>query len=166
MLSVSAYWYFIGSCDTVDCSLPSSSVHGIFQTRILEWPFPSPGNLPDPGIKPRSPALQADSLPTELHRNVYVIVVHLLSHVQLFAIPWATEHQASLYITISLSLLKYILYYVYTQMLKYILYIYLCICNSICFLANIDLFISWKKVALWELRNITIFSMSRILASV
>ena len=25
-------------------------------------PFPSPGNLPDPGIKPRSPALQADSL--------------------------------------------------------------------------------------------------------
>ena len=27
--------------------------------------FPSPGDLPDPGIKPRSPALQADSLPTE-----------------------------------------------------------------------------------------------------
>ena len=26
-------------------------------------PFPSPGNLPDPGIKPASPALQADSLP-------------------------------------------------------------------------------------------------------
>ena len=29
-------------------------------------PFPSPGNLPNPGIKPGSPALQADSLPTEL----------------------------------------------------------------------------------------------------
>ena len=28
-------------------------------------PFPSPGDLPDPGIKPRSPALQADSLPAE-----------------------------------------------------------------------------------------------------
>ena len=28
-------------------------------------PFPSPGDLPDPGIKPRSPALQADSLPSE-----------------------------------------------------------------------------------------------------
>ena len=28
-------------------------------------PFPSPGHLPDPGIEPRSPALQADSLPTE-----------------------------------------------------------------------------------------------------
>ena len=28
--------------------------------------FPSPGNLPDPGIEPKSSALQADSLPTEL----------------------------------------------------------------------------------------------------
>ena len=29
-------------------------------------PLPSPGNLPNPGIEPRSPALQADSLPIEL----------------------------------------------------------------------------------------------------
>ena len=29
-------------------------------------PFPSPGDLPDPGIEPRSPALQADSSPTDL----------------------------------------------------------------------------------------------------
>ena len=29
-------------------------------------PFPSPRDLPNPGIKPRSPALQVDSLPTEL----------------------------------------------------------------------------------------------------
>ena len=29
-------------------------------------PFPSPGDLPDPGIKSRSPALQVDSLPAEL----------------------------------------------------------------------------------------------------
>ena len=29
-------------------------------------PFPSPGDLPNPGIKPRSRALQADSLPAEL----------------------------------------------------------------------------------------------------
>ena len=28
-------------------------------------PFPFPGDLPDPGIKPRSPALQADALPSE-----------------------------------------------------------------------------------------------------
>ena len=31
-----------------------------------ELPFPSPGDLSDPGTKPRSPALQADSLLTEL----------------------------------------------------------------------------------------------------
>ena len=29
-------------------------------------PFPSPGDLPDPGIEPRSPALQADALTSEL----------------------------------------------------------------------------------------------------
>ena len=29
------------------------------------WPFPSPGDLPDPGIEPGSPALQADSLPSD-----------------------------------------------------------------------------------------------------
>ena len=28
-------------------------------------PFPSPGDLPDPGIEPRSPALQADALTSE-----------------------------------------------------------------------------------------------------
>ena len=39
-------------CDPMDCSLPGSSVHGIFQARML--PFPSPGDLSDSGIKPRS----------------------------------------------------------------------------------------------------------------
>ena len=32
-------------------------------------PFPSPGDLPDTGIEPGSPALQADSLPSESHRE-------------------------------------------------------------------------------------------------
>ena len=32
-------------------------------------PFPSPGNLPNPGNEPRSPALQADTLPSELPGN-------------------------------------------------------------------------------------------------
>ena len=41
-------------------------VHGILQARILEWlAFPSPGDLPNPGIEPRSPALQAYSLSAE-----------------------------------------------------------------------------------------------------
>ena len=36
----------------MDCSLPGSSVHGIFQARILEcMPFSTPGDLPDSGIK-------------------------------------------------------------------------------------------------------------------
>ena len=53
-------------CDPMDCSLPLSSVHGILQATILEWvAFPSPGDLPNPGIKPGSSALQADSLPSE-----------------------------------------------------------------------------------------------------
>ena len=34
-------------------------------------PFPSPGDLPNPGIEPGSPALQADSLPTELSGKPY-----------------------------------------------------------------------------------------------
>ena len=38
------------------------------QRVVLEWePFPSPGDLPDPGIEPGSPALQADSLLSEPH---------------------------------------------------------------------------------------------------
>ena len=41
-------------------------VHGILQARILEWAaFPFSRGLPNSGIEPRSPALQADSLPAE-----------------------------------------------------------------------------------------------------
>ena len=48
-------------CDPIDYSPPDCSVHGILQARILrELPFLSPGDLLNPGIKPKSPALQAD----------------------------------------------------------------------------------------------------------
>ena len=41
-----------------------SSVHGILQSRILEWVvIPSPGDLSEPGKEPTSPALMADYLP-------------------------------------------------------------------------------------------------------
>ena len=44
--------------DPMDCSLPGSSVHGIFQAIVLEGlSFPSPGDLPNPGIETGSPAL-------------------------------------------------------------------------------------------------------------
>ena len=55
------------------------------------FPFPSPGNLPDPGIEPGSPAWQADSLPLSrlgsprifwLHSNAQE-PVHLAGHVTL-----------------------------------------------------------------------------------
>ena len=53
-------------CNSMNYSLPGSSVHGIFQARILEWvAIPSPENLPNSRIKPASPALQADFLPSE-----------------------------------------------------------------------------------------------------
>ena len=53
-------------CDPVDYSSPGSSVHGTPQARILEWvAIPSPGDLLDPGIEPRSSALQADYLTSE-----------------------------------------------------------------------------------------------------
>ena len=48
------------------CPTLRSSVRGILWTRTLErTASPSPGDLPDSGIKPGSPALQADSLPSE-----------------------------------------------------------------------------------------------------
>ena len=54
-------------------SLPPHGAHqaplsmGILQAKILEWvAMPSPPvDLPNPGIEPRFPALQADSLPSE-----------------------------------------------------------------------------------------------------
>ena len=49
---------------TVACQAPLSMEFS-GQEYWSELPFPSPGDLPDPGIKPRSPALQADSLPSE-----------------------------------------------------------------------------------------------------
>ena len=53
-------------CDPMDYSPPGSSVHEILQARILEWVAISfPGDLPDPGIEPRSLTLQADSLLSE-----------------------------------------------------------------------------------------------------
>ena len=43
--------------DPMNCSLPSSFVHRIFQARILKVPFPTLGDLLDPVIQTASPAL-------------------------------------------------------------------------------------------------------------
>ena len=50
---------------TVACQVPLS-VGFSRQESWSELPFPSPGDLPNPGIEPRSLALQADAIPTEL----------------------------------------------------------------------------------------------------
>ena len=53
-------------CNSMDCNPPGSSVHGFPRQEYWSgWPFPSPGDLPDPGIKPGFPALQEESLPSE-----------------------------------------------------------------------------------------------------
>ena len=60
--------------DPMDYSPPGCLVHGILQTRILEWVvIPSPGDLPNPGTESRSPALQAISLSIEPPGNIISI---------------------------------------------------------------------------------------------
>ena len=54
----------------MDHSPPGSSVHEILQARTLEWVvIPSPEDLPDLRIKPRSPALQVVFLPSESRKT-------------------------------------------------------------------------------------------------
>ena len=72
----------------MDCSLPSSSVHGIFQTRILEWVAISfSGVFSLLGTEPGSPTVQTDSLPTELLGKSQ----KSFSRVQLFVPSWTIQ---------------------------------------------------------------------------
>ena len=59
---------------------PGSSVYRISQARILEWsefPFPSPGNLADPGVKPVSPTLADKFFTTELPQKPRYTYTHI-----------------------------------------------------------------------------------------
>ena len=49
------------------------------QEYLSGLPFPSPGHLPDPGIKPRSPTLQADALSSEPPGKPLVLMIIQLS---------------------------------------------------------------------------------------
>ena len=69
----SALWWNVNSvscsvrptfCNRMDCRPPGSSVEFSRQEYWSGLPFPYPGDLPDPGMEPGSPALQADSLPS------------------------------------------------------------------------------------------------------
>ena len=58
-------------------------------------PFPSPGDLPDPGMEPASPALAGGFFTTAPPgKPVLVMKVKLLSRVQLSATPWIVAYQA------------------------------------------------------------------------
>ena len=80
-LDSSHVWLF---WNPMDCSPQSSSIHGIFQARILEWvaglPFPSSGDLPDPGIKLTQGSnlrllhWQADSWPLSHLGSIYKVL--------------------------------------------------------------------------------------------
>ena len=60
----SATQSYLALCECMDCSPPGSSVHGIFQAKIVERvAVPSPVDLPSPGTEPTNPASAADSLP-------------------------------------------------------------------------------------------------------
>ena len=53
-------------CNPMHCGCPGFSVHGILQARILEWvAIPVSRGSSQPAIEPRTPALQAESLPSE-----------------------------------------------------------------------------------------------------
>ena len=66
-------------CESMACSLPDSSVHGVLQARILEWvAMPSSRNLLNPGIEPTSNALQADSLLSEPPEKPLVVSLKFL----------------------------------------------------------------------------------------
>ena len=55
------------------CTIAHHPPRSMEFSRLEYWsgfPFPSPGDLPNPGLKPRSPALQADYLPSESPRKL------------------------------------------------------------------------------------------------
>ena len=71
---VHAYMLATQSCPTlcIPCTVAHQAPLSMEFSRLehcIGQPFSSPADLPNPGIKPRSPELQADSLPSELPRN-------------------------------------------------------------------------------------------------
>ena len=100
---------YLTLCDSLDCSLPGFSVHGISQSRILEWiAISSSRDLPNPRIKLSQICLVPciTGFFTTKPPGKPIHIIQSFSHVQLFETPRTAACQASLSITNSQSLLK------------------------------------------------------------
>ena len=98
--------------ESISCSVESDSLNNIAHqlplfmefSRQEYWsglPFPSPRDLPNPGIEPESPALQADSLPAE---PSVIMVKFLKTKVQTIEGLWFCVY-SSYYLEVNSSLL-------------------------------------------------------------
>ena len=91
-------------CNPMGCSLSGSSVHGVFQARILEWVAISPsGDLLDLGIEPSfpaSPALAGGFFTTEPPGKAMLRYARAISRDRKFGVsltsPWASSTKVSL----------------------------------------------------------------------
>ena len=91
-------------CDPLGCSPPGSSVHGVLQARLLKWPCPPPGDLPDPGIKPAfltSPALAGGFFTTSSSPSAHRFP-HIKYIIAFEGNPWTKVSLLSLHIWVSL----------------------------------------------------------------
>ena len=79
-------------------------------------PFLPPGHLPDPGTKPRYPALQADSLPTELQGNPHVYTQVSYKHLMRAGYGWIYIHHFTVFL-LSFFFYSVIIYYFSPQVL-------------------------------------------------
>ena len=90
-------------CDPMNCSPQAALSMGFPREYWSGWSFPSPGELPDPGIEPTSPELQVDSCTTEppgkpRYMDIYIDIwsISWWSHLQFpgrgkatpYLLPW------------------------------------------------------------------------------
>ena len=84
--------------DPMDCSPPGSSVHGIFQARVLEWgaiAFSVRGEWIHINVR-LTPFTVSPETTTMLLIDCTCEVLSHCSHIRLFVTPWTTAHQAPL----------------------------------------------------------------------
>ena len=105
-------------CNPLDCSPPA--LLSMKFSRQEHWsglPFPSPGDLPDSGIEPRSLVLQAESLPSEPLGKpnicIYIYCMCIYVHMKPNICMYIYTHNICVYIYIHIYTYIYIHIYVY-----------------------------------------------------